>query len=271
MKYVIVHGNCMDGFTAAWVARKALGKGCKIRHVGHSADPFEEIPADAEMVYLFDIAFSRPMMKAAYRKFEGRLQVHDHHKTAFDSLGDLPFCHFDMNKSGAMLAWQHFFPGVEAPWLVRYVQDQDLWKNELPDTRSINALISATKRDFKEWDRLDALTPAQAAALGKGCLMYLDNYIENVISSGLMKTTWLGYKVGVVNCPYPGNSNVLNEVLQRDESIAIAIGWFMDPDGDYVYSLRSRKGRVDVAEIAKQYGGGGHPVASGFRFNRIVF
>lgn len=31
------------------------------------------------------------------------------------------------------------------------------------------------------------------------------------------------------------------------------------------YSLRSREGGVDVSEIAKQFGGGGHKHAAGFR------
>ena len=60
----------------------------------------------------------------------------DHHASAakdldgwfnprFDSV-------FDMQKSGAMLAWDYFFPAQEAPEIVRYVQDRDIWTKALP-------------------------------------------------------------------------------------------------------------------------------------------
>ena len=31
--------------------------------------------------------------------------------------------HFDMNKSGARLAWEFFFPDKEVPLLIRHIED----------------------------------------------------------------------------------------------------------------------------------------------------
>jgi len=36
-------------------------------------------------------------------------------------------------------------------------------------------------------------------------------------------------------------------------------------------SLRTRKDNVNLAEIAKKYGGGGHPKAAGFSIPKIEF
>ena len=40
--------------------------------------------------------------------------------------------------------------------------------------------------------------------------------------------------------------------------------WFVRQDGKRQWSLRSRDGGINVAEIAKLHGGGGHPQAAGF-------
>ena len=39
-----------------------------------------------------------------------------------------------------------------------------------------------------------------------------------------------------------------------------AVCWFERQDGAKVYSLRSTEDGIDVSEIAKRHGGGGHPV-----------
>ena len=80
--------------------------------------------------------------------------VLDHHKTAEEELRGLPYAKFDMNKSGAMLAWEHFFPNGKPPRLVEYVQDRDLWKYELPVSREIAAVLRSFPMDFLIWEQL---------------------------------------------------------------------------------------------------------------------
>ena len=41
-----------------------------------------------------------------------------------------------MEKSGARLAWEHFYPNEPLPWPLRHVEDQDLWRFALPATRA---------------------------------------------------------------------------------------------------------------------------------------
>jgi hypothetical protein len=41
--------------------------------------------------------------------------------------------------------------------------------------------------------------------------------------------------------------------------------WFQRGNGQYVYSLRSTADGIDVSEVARKYGGGGHRNAAGFR------
>ena len=59
-----------------------------------------------------------------------KLVVLDHHKSAAEKLtGYQCRCgvvHFDMNKSGARLAWEFFHPDKPVPGLIRYIEDRDI-------------------------------------------------------------------------------------------------------------------------------------------------
>ena len=62
-------------------------------------------------------------------------------------------CCFNMNKSGAMLAWDHYFPGQEPPQLLRHSEDRDLWLFKLEGTREIQANLFSSPYDFEVWDQ----------------------------------------------------------------------------------------------------------------------
>lgn len=48
----------------------------------------------------------------------------------------------------------------------------------------------------------------------------------------------------------------------------VALGWWQRFDGKFQFSLRSR-GDIDVSEIAKKFGGGGHKNAAGFQLKTL--
>ena len=54
----------------------------------------------------------------------------------------------------------------------------------------------------------------------------------------------------------------MGHLLGKGEPFAAT--FFYDGEG-YVFSLRSDDNGLDVSEIAKQYGGGGHKHAAGFK------
>ncbi len=66
------------------------------------------------------------------------------------------------------------------------------------------------------------------------------------------------------------SGKIVSEVVaELAESHPFAAGWWQLDDGQVVVSLRSRSDGVNVAEIAKHEGGGGHPGAAGFTFPTI--
>jgi oligoribonuclease NrnB/cAMP/cGMP phosphodiesterase (DHH superfamily) len=164
-----------------------------------------------------------------------------------------------MEQSGAMLAWEYFHPDEDVPWIVKYVQDRDLWLFNLSESRAINAAISSWPRDFGGWN--DALDEGEVMAAGDGAaiLRYVDQYTEEMCAQARL-VEFAGHKIYCVNAPYKGISEICGQLA---EGAAFSMGWSQRHDGKYQYNLRSR-GDFDVSALAREYGGGGHKASAGF-------
>jgi hypothetical protein len=255
-RVVIYHGNCIDGFTAAWVAWRALGDGAEYVPAKYG-DP----PPDVKGADLLILDFSYPRAElVAMAADAASIRVLDHHATAWRDLEGLDFCTIDLERSGAGLAWDAFNPGAERPWLVDYVEDRDLWRFKLTASESINAYVGAVPRgSFEDWTALCDRGPITVANMGEAILMRVKSYVDEMAKQARILRV-AGHDVPVVNAPYINTSELVGHLA---ESAPFAIGWYQRGDGLYAYSLRSR-GAIDVSKLAEAYGGGGHMRAAGF-------
>lgn len=259
---VIYHGNCIDGFTAAWAVWTRAGDDAEYfpaQYASGGADV--ELPdVTGRDVVMVDFCTGRDQL-LRLKEQAASLLVLDHHKTAEAACAGLDFCVFDMEQSGAGLAWRHF-RGTEPPWLVAYAEDRDLWRFALPDSKAINAYISSATMDFQNWDRMATEPIEEAVLAGRAVLNYIDRYVLEM-SKQARSVAFAGYAaVPLVNAPYINTSELVGHLAT---DAPFAVGWFQRSDGMYQYSLRSRGAdAVDVSEVAKSYGGGGHKHAAGF-------
>ncbi len=262
--HVLYHGNCLDGFGSAFAAWKFYGQDATYR-----AFTYGDIShlAGVDRLYLLDVVPDEAEQILAMADQVGELIIIDHHKTAQDTLKKLDryiknvAVHFDMTQSAAVLTWQHFH-GSEVPWLLKSIQDNDLWRHELPDTKEIAAALRSYPFDFEFWDRL-----AEDPKFGMIELFDAGQHVirtEQMYYRRAMKEVqWMvigGYEVPVINTIVDG-SNASNELMRR-EKVHMA-GYYYDRAKNRVFGLRS-DGLIDASEVAKQYGGGGHPKAAGF-------
>lgn len=259
MSMCIYHGNCADGFGAAWVVRKALGD---IDFVGAK---YQEPPPDVtgKDVVMVDFSYKRPVLLEMAEKANSIL-ILDHHKTSAEDLVDLPAnvtAKFDMNRSGAMLTWEHFFPGEAPPPLLLHIEDRDLWRFALQNTRQIQANVFSFPYDFQVWDTLMAAAPAALAAEGEAIERKHFKDIRELLGVTTREMVIGGHRVPVANLPYTMSSDAGHEMAKGRPFAAC---YWDTPEGR-VFSLRSNDEGVDVSEVAKQYGGGGHRNASGFK------
>src|SRR5438309_9630563 len=180
---VIYHGACRDGFTAAWVAAmRHPGADFQAGYFGNKAPS-----VIGRSVVILDFSYPREVLETMAREAE-ELVLLDHHKTAEADLAGLPYAHFDMERSGAGLAWDYFFPGEPRPWLVDYVEDRDLWRFRLPDSKAVNAYLSVLPFDFAAWRQASALPLEEATRLGRVVQLKIDQYVSEVRKNARMIT-----------------------------------------------------------------------------------
>lgn len=285
----IYHGNCADGFTAAWVVWKAFDE-CEF-HAGVHQDPPPDVTG--RDVIFVDFSYKRPVLDEM-AKTARSIVILDHHKTAEADLADftgLPsgrgklahwdIAHvwrglddlgypriaadFDMERSGAQMAWDYFNDYIdERPLLVDYVGDRDLWRFKLAGSREVNAYIFAHAYDFATWDRLQTEIASDLdGVIGKGAAIEKKHHkdVAELVANNRREMIIGGYTVPVANLPYTLASDAGHLLA---EGAPFGVCYWDTPDGR-VFSLRSTDAGLDVSEIAKGYGGGGHRNASGFR------
>jgi oligoribonuclease NrnB/cAMP/cGMP phosphodiesterase (DHH superfamily) len=204
--------------------------------------------------------------------------VLDHHKTAKADLEGLdhPKLHitFDMDKSGAVLAWEFFHPDTEVPWFLQYVQDRDLWNWQLPHSKSINSTIGSCPREFLVWDAwlgANELNILSFVEQGEAIQRMKDRFTEQLIEDprvGLFHIDKDGklevIAAPTINAPSFLASEAAYAILNKYPRAPFAAVYRDVGNGERHWSLRSMEGRMDVSEVAKRYGGGGHRNAAGF-------
>lgn len=261
----IYHGNCADGFGAAWVFKNYAD-----REFDFHPGIYQDAPPDVEGrdVYLVDFSYKRDVVEQML-KVADRVVLIDHHKSAIEDLaplGDRIETLTSLDHSGATLAWQWFMgnPNDEAmPALLRHIEDRDLWRFKLPGTREIQANVFSYPYDFAVWDKLMATPLEDLKAEGRAIERKHFKDIAELIAVCRREMVIGGILVPIASLPY---------TLTSDAGIAMAsthpskIGvCYWDTKAGRVFSLRSTEDGPDVSEIAKAYGGGGHAHAAGFR------
>lgn len=258
MTVCIYHGNCADGFGAAWAVRKALGD------IEFHPGKYQEPPPDVtgKDVVMVDFSYKRPELLELAARAKSIL-ILDHHKTAAEDLVDLPAnvtAIFDMNHSGAMLTWKHFFPDEAPPVLLLHIEDRDLWRFALKNTREIQANVFSYPYDFQVWDRLMAANVETLITEGSAIERKHFKDIKELLGVVTRPMIIGGFSVPVANLPYIHSSDAGHQLA---EGRPFGACYWDTPEGR-VFSLRSTDAGVDVGAVAQLYGGGGHRNAAGF-------
>ncbi len=265
---VIYHANCADGFGAAWAIWKRHGDECDY-HPGVYQTPLPD--CSGRDVIMVDFSYKRPAMALLLAECAS-LTLLDHHESAMrdlEGLGEgLPRTkcdiQFDMKRSGAMMSWEHFHPGEDAPVLLHHIQDRDLWRFSMPGTREVSAALFSYPYDFKLWDLLMKQDPEHLMIEGAAIERKHHKDIDELVRVTMRRMPIGGFDVPVASLPYTLSSDA-GHLMAQGEPFAAC---YWDTAETRVFSLRSCEQGVNVAEVAAQYGGGGHRHAAGFSVAR---
>ena len=301
---VIYHGKCADGFSAAWVFYN-LSNYVPMEFDFH-AGIYGETPPDVSDrdVYLVDFSYKRQVVKDMIQIGGAKtVTVIDHHLSAMKDLEGLDAeiaedaemaqheidntslsdgwenpltLIFDMNMSGATMAWDFWkevweAQGISRPLLLGHVEDRDLWRFKLPMTREIQSAVFSYEYTFENWDKLMAMDAVELLKLGVAGeaierkhhkdIAELVSVCQRILPIG-------GFDVLVASLPYTLTSDAGHLMASnwRDGEMFAACYW--DTSDARIFSLRSTEKGMDVSAIASSYGGGGHKHAAGFKVPR---
>ncbi len=265
--YVLYHDDA-DGYASALAAYLSLGDDATYIAVQYGQDfPIKDL-RDHDFVYILDFSYPKEILEDIHSKVK-QLVVIDHHETAMRQLDHLPYAIFDMTKSGARLSWEYFHPGLEVPEVILLVEDRDLWKFTLEDTKAFDAGMRATGKytDIHFWAVVYVDTVLRNKIIEDGRLLVRD--LESRVTSFVKNPSKYrvvdidGHRVVVYNTT--DNISELGNAFNTTLDIDYSISYFFTNKGELVLSYRGVKGRVHVGDICQKLGGGGHAAAAGVK------
>jgi len=270
------HADCPDGFGAAWAVWRAWGED------GSYCAQHHDRPLDGDLagqlVVFVDLAPDLSALSAVCEEAR-QVVILDHHFSSREVYAGEPqlisslerrghLIRFELDHSGAVLAWQHFHPGKPAPPILVYVEDRDLWTQKLPNSEEINAAINSYPRRFPDWDAMAAF-PIERLA-GEGAPLLRAQRVEVERSLTFAHPVELG-GLGVEAVNERQNRSVIGHELAQRAAYGHRIGLVYRLTGERVDVSLYSVGDVDVSAIAAAYGGGGHRNAAGFSVSLRVW
>lgn len=287
--FCIYHGHCADGFGAAWAMHHNMPN-ADIEFFAASYDDKEVPNVRGRIVYMLDFSYKRNVIQYMIQESEIFLML-DHHKSAMVDLAgvddqsnrreehgkrpntadfrisDGGRIMFDMNRSGALMAWDYFSNGKKAPKLIQHIDDRDRWQFKLKGTREIQAAVFSYPYNFDVWDTLMATDPARLYEEGVAIERKHFKDINELLPQATRPMILGGMEVLVANLPYTMSSDA-GHILAKQSPSKIG-ACYTDTIKGRKFSIRSTEDGPDVSVIAQSYvyngkGGGGHVHAGGF-------
>lgn len=267
---ILYHGHkCPDGFAAALAAWLFYEGQAEFLGLDHGdIKSVDDLPAlHGRAVYILDFSFTPDIMRGIEER-AAKLVMLDHHKSAADKLTGFAcrcgIVHFDMNKSGAKLAWEFFQPEKAVPDLVRFVEDRDIWVWQYPESAGFLSALDMELFDFVRWQEIASMdADQQTRYIARGQAMD-EKYrkLASGIAEGAQPIVFNGVRGLMVNAPGVFHS-LIGETLSK-QSGTFALMWSTDKSGIVKVGLRSQKG-FNCIPFAESMGGGGHAQACGFK------
>lgn len=285
----------LDGIGCAILAQLTFGKNVDITYCNYDEvdvlvrEYISKMDKGHDTCFITDISIKDDLASEIEREYKNNFKLFDHHKTALD-LNKYDWCVVETmnNKKGLQTCGTELFYEylIEHKYLkedvkdfVKLVTNYDTWRwTEVGNmgliSKKMNDLLYLYGRDeFVKWclDKFKSRKSFLRFDKEDELLLQfnqkeIDKYIDSKEKEMIISCDG-EYKYGVVFAE-KYFSELGNELCTRNLNLDYVA---MVNVGTYSISYRTIKENIDVGQVAKRYGGGGHQKAAGSDFhNHIV-
>jgi uncharacterized protein len=260
---ILYHGSCPDGFGGAYAAWKKFGDAAEYIPLHRNAAPAEGF--GGAHLYFIDFCYPKEIMDRFVAE-AASVTVLDHHEGVAEVVKSMPEYRYTNDHSGAGIAWEYFHPDVPTPLLLRHIEDDDIFRFALPETRAVLCYLTIQPYTFETWDKIvkemeDEATREQVLSRAKIYAEYFE-HLANLAVEKADLVEFEGYTCYFATShPLKPLKSLIGNLLARKHP-PFALVVTAHPKG-YGVSIRG-DGSVDVAAIAEKYGGNGHTNSAGF-------
>jgi oligoribonuclease NrnB/cAMP/cGMP phosphodiesterase (DHH superfamily) len=260
-----------DGCCSAAIVRRALGPSLALQAIEYG-DPISwDVIEKSSKVVIVD--FSLPLEDMLRVQKTSELVWIDHHKTALEGLSELDGVAGirSLEEAACVLTWQTFFPDQPIPKSVIYIGDRDTWRLAHDETQAFSEALR--QEDFRPendglWKPLlDNESNLVEEMIGRGAVLYQARLlrIKRQIERYGFEVIFEGHRTLAINVRGSGEMGALIRQLGYE------IGYCYTEakqNAELKTFVTLYSDRVDVSEIARKFGGGGHEGAAGFSLER---
>jgi oligoribonuclease NrnB/cAMP/cGMP phosphodiesterase (DHH superfamily) len=258
--------------------------------------PFNQVP-DGDAVWMVDVT-TNPYETMLRINEKYHLFVLDHHKSFIESdvAKQLRETILEIGTAACELSWKEFIPGEDMPDLVRLLgrydiwdnADKNLWENKIMPTQMgmrmrmtdpgteegfsfwkkyFDDFLDKTERMFPKIDRHYLNVEDEVQKSGKTIIQYQETEDAKAINFYSFEAKFEGLNAICLNSTR-FNSQVYKTVWDPDK-YDLMLAWVSVKGETCTVSLYTTKDDLDVSEIAKSFGGGGHKQAAGFQCEEV--
>lgn len=275
---VVYHSADLDGLCSKQIVEKYYRE----KKIGIDAigwDYGHPIPYldDYKTVYLVDISFKPIDMLSLFRRLGGNFIWIDHHVSAIKESEEHGYNRVNGTRkvgiAACELVWEYVYCNDKLPRAVELLSAYDVWNKGVADWDSIVLPFQYGMRNKSEIPNvlLEAQSPfnynEQSNLIpdiikeGKAILEYINQKNKKECTAYSFEASVNGYRAICINS-LEQSSNTLKSVYREQSHDLIFI--FAVDKNSAKCSLRTTKDHINVGEIAKSFGGGGHKKAAGF-------
>lgn len=272
------HKNCLDGFTSAWLVKKKHPE-ARLVEIDYGEEP---TVFESDTLYIVDFTFpdtedmnrligaaavtyhydhhgdKLPIVDALLEEWEGTERYHSV---------------FDTSRSGAGIVWDELHPDQNRPWLVEYVEDRDLWKHDHTESRIFGEGLKTMPYTVADWDYANTIAGHEyVMGIGVEAIKRRLKRCQHQIAQTTRKVGLHLPDGSVVAVPVSElkdgkdaseQTNMMLDILDSP----VVMGYVKKNDGKLRFRVTVDEKQFVASDIAKLFGGGGHPGTAGFEID----